>query len=92
MPISVDASEYIKQKRLVSIRNGHEAAESRKFRAPTRDTLYDPNLVGTGGGVNVPHATCEFGQCNGVTKSVKHSLTRTLSLSYKTTCNSAIRS
>ena len=92
MPISVDTSEYIKQKRLVAIKNGHTAAETRKFRAPTRDTVYDPNLIGTGAGVNTPHATCEFGQCNGVQKATKHSLTRTLSLSYKTTCNSAIRS
>jgi hypothetical protein len=91
MPISIDTSEYIKQKRLLSISNGHSAAEARKFRAPTRDTVYDPNLIGTGAGVNTPHAVCEFGQCNGVQKPTKHALTSILRLSYKSPCNSQVR-
>lgn len=42
MPI--DASDYIRRLRLVAQQNGNAAAESSKFRAPTRDTVYDPHL------------------------------------------------
>lgn len=91
MPISIDTSEYIKQRRLLSIRNGNNAAETRKFRAPTRDTAYDPSLIGTGAGVNTSHAVCEVGQCNGVQKSTKHALTSILRLSYKSSCSSQVR-
>lgn len=43
MPI--DASDYIRRLKLSTQQNGNAAAESRKFRAPTRDTVYDPHRV-----------------------------------------------
>lgn len=39
-----DTSDYIRRKKLAAINNGNQAADSRKFRAPTRDTAYDPYL------------------------------------------------
>jgi hypothetical protein len=41
MPI--DASDYIRRIKLTAQQNANAAAASTKFRAPTRDTVYDAN-------------------------------------------------
>ena len=49
MVISVDASEYLRRRRLVVIRNGNSAANPNKFRAPTSQSFYDPSTTKTNG-------------------------------------------
>lgn len=39
------ASDYIQKIRLSVQKEANSAAESRKFRAPTRDTVYDVNYT-----------------------------------------------
>ncbi len=43
MPI--DASEYIRRVKIATQQTANSVAESRKFRAPTRDTAYDVNRI-----------------------------------------------
>lgn len=39
------ASDYIQKLKLSVQKEANSAAESRKFRAPTRDTVYDPHRI-----------------------------------------------
>lgn len=39
------ASEYIQKLKLAIQRNANDAAADRKFRAPTRDSVYDPHRI-----------------------------------------------
>ncbi len=39
------ASDYIQKLKLSVQKEANTAAESRKFRAPTRDTVYDPHRI-----------------------------------------------
>ena len=45
MPSS-DSSDYIRRLKLATIKNATDAAEKRKFRIPTRNTAYNPFIVG----------------------------------------------
>lgn len=42
-----DMSDYLHNKKVALLKYGRQAAEERKFRAPTRDTVYDANLMGS---------------------------------------------
>lgn len=58
-----DMSDYLRNKKVALLKYGRQAAEDRKFRAPTRDTVYDANLMGSSScGVGSSH-------CN---QTVKH--------------------
>lgn len=39
-------SEYLHNKKTALLKYGRQAADDRKFRAPTRDTVYNANLMG----------------------------------------------
>ena len=41
-----DMSDYLHNKKTALLKYGKQAADSTKFRAPTRDTVYNPNLMG----------------------------------------------
>ena len=41
-----DMSDYLHNKRVALLKYGKQAADSNKFRAPTRDTVYNPHMVG----------------------------------------------
>jgi hypothetical protein len=41
-----DMSEYLHNKKTALLKYGKQAADSTKFRAPTRDTVYNPNIMG----------------------------------------------
>lgn len=58
-------SDYLHNKKVALLKYGRQAAEERKFRAPTRDTLYNPNLMGSSS-CGPESATCK--------KTVKHNL------------------
>jgi hypothetical protein len=49
MVLSVDASDYLRRRRLVVINNGNNAADPNKFRAPTSQSFYDPSTTKTNG-------------------------------------------
>lgn len=58
-----DMSEYLHNKKVALLKYGRQATDDRKFRAPTRDTVYNPNLMGS--------STCgdSSSHCN---QAVKH--------------------
>jgi hypothetical protein len=60
-----DMSDYLRNKKVALLKYGNQASDSLKFRAPTRDTVYNPNLMGG--------ASCGDGSgyCN---QTVKHNL------------------
>ncbi len=60
-----DMSDYLRNKKVALLKYGRQAADSTKFRAPTRDTVYDANLMGG--------SSCGLGSshCN---QTVKHNL------------------
>lgn len=60
-----DMSDYLHNKKVAVLKYGRQAADERKFRAPTRDTVYDANLMGS--------SSCgsESAACN---RTVKHNL------------------
>lgn len=39
------ASDYIQKLKLAIQRDANNSADDRKFRAPTRDSVYDPNRI-----------------------------------------------
>ena len=41
-----DMSDYLHNKKVALLKFGKQAADATKFRAPTRDTVYDANLMG----------------------------------------------
>lgn len=41
-----DMSDYLHNKKVALLKYGRQAVDDRKFRAPTRDTVYDANLMG----------------------------------------------
>ena len=49
MVLSVDASDYLRRRKLAVISNGNNAADPNKFRAPTSYSSYDPSVVKTTG-------------------------------------------
>ena len=70
-----DMSTYIKNKRIVAQSNANTSADSRKFRAPTRDVAaYDPYFPGKKDG----SCLAKDGVCN---TTVKHNLFAAVSLS-----------
>ena len=68
MPLPFDASDYLRRKKLIVIRDGNNVAARSKFRALTTSDSYNPNLQS----ISYPG--------NDV---VKHSLTSLMTLSYK---------
>jgi len=58
-----DMSEYLHNKKVALLKYGRQVADSLKFRAPTRDTVYNPNLIG-GSSCGDSSAACN--------KTVKH--------------------
>ena len=58
-------SDYLHNKKTALLKYGRQATEDRKFRAPMRDTVYNPNLMGG--------SSCgdTSGHCN---QTVKHNL------------------
>lgn len=42
-----DMSDYLHNKKVALLKYGKSAADPLKFRAPTRDTVYDANLMGS---------------------------------------------
>lgn len=42
-----DMSDYLHNKKVALLKHGRQVADSSKFRAPTRDTVYNANLMGS---------------------------------------------
>jgi hypothetical protein len=49
MVLSIDASDYLRRRKLAVISNGNNAADPNKFRAPISYSSYDPSVVKTTG-------------------------------------------
>ena len=71
-----DSSDYIRKLKLSTIRNANGVTNSLKFRAPTKNNVYDPYRPS--GAVS---ASVCIDICN---RNTRHNLTNVMSLSYKT--------
>jgi hypothetical protein len=72
MPQVNDSSDYTRRLKLRAVSFGNQAADDRKFRAPTSLDSYDPSIFRN-----------EGGKCNDLCFTVKHSVANLMRLPYK---------